>query len=119
MPLPTLPDIPLSYGSSVQEAHRKKDDKSIFGDGYSQREKDGLNTNMQEGSLSYKNISEEDGETLRVFFAGLGGVDAFQWQPWGQPAVLKWVTKGAFRIQPSGHLRVDCRVNIEQVFDLD
>ena len=119
MPGPTLPDIPLSYGSSVQEDYRVRDDNTVFGDGYSQRERDGLNTNMQQGSLSYRNISEEDAETLRVFFAGLGATDYFEWQPWGQPTVLKWITTGAFRMQPSGHLRLDCRIDIMQVFDLD
>jgi len=69
--------------------------------------------------LERKEITQAEGEELRLFFAGLGGVDPFQWQPWGQPAALKWVSTSTLRIQPSGFEVVDCRIDIKQVFDLD
>lgn len=61
-----------------------------YGDGYSQRVPDGLNTMLRSTTLTYSNRSTTEKEILRIFLENLGGVDNFDWQPEGEPVSSKW-----------------------------
>ena len=52
-----------------------------FGDGYSQRASDGINTNLATYSLQAGGLPASVGEDIDTFLSGLNGVDSFSWVP--------------------------------------
>jgi phage-related protein len=110
-----LPDIEMSYGTDMTEEYRVR--RIDFGDGYSQRGMDGLNTQRQEWRVSWNGIREADAEVLRLFFRGLAGVGVIEWTPFNQTDELKWTASG-FGSKPSGATTFDCGVTLTQEFDL-
>lgn len=110
-----LPDVLLGYGTNMTQDPRRK--RISFGDGYSQRAKDGLNNAPQVWNFTYDNIDDDKAEELRVFFEALGGVDVIEWKPLGQPDVLKW-TATNFQSTPSTWQKRTCTVTLTQEFDL-
>lgn len=61
-----------------------------FGDGYSQRVPDGLNTMLRSTTLTYTDRPTVEKETLRIFLEAQAGVTNFDWQPEGEPVSSKW-----------------------------
>lgn len=59
-----------------------------FGDGYSQRVADGINTIKKEWNLSFNNRSLADALAIKTFFADRKGVEAFSWTPTGEAAAV-------------------------------
>lgn len=110
-----LPSIEKSYGTQMQQSYRRK--RIQLGDGYSVRAVDGINSTPQAWKIMYDNVSKEEGEELRLFFEALKGVDIIEWQPYGQPDVLKWTADG-FTSQPSTFQKVNCTITLTQEFDL-
>jgi phage-related protein len=110
-----IPYLELSFGTDFTQDPRVK--RASFGDGYSQRKRDGINSTPQTWGLKWDNIPDATAETLRVFFAGLGGSDVLEWQPYGQPYLLKW-TATKFRGRPTGYQISSCSVQLDQEFDL-
>lgn len=110
-----IPLIELSYGTQLTQDYRRK--RISFGDGYTQRARDGLNSTPQQWSLTWDNIRNAQAELLRVFFQDLAGVDVIEWTPLNQPAELKWTATG-FQSQPSSFGRSTCSVTLTQEFDL-
>lgn len=110
-----LPDIDPSYGTDLTQKPERK--RLRYGDGYSQRKTDGINSNPQEWNVVWDNIPEADGETLRAFFEDQGGVEIVLWTPFGQAEELKF-SNDDFRLRPSGYGIVTCSVRLEQEFDL-
>lgn len=110
-----LPAIDLGYGTQMGQDYRRK--RITFGDGYTQRSRDGLNSAPQQWKFTWDNIPNADAETLRQFFEGLGGVDLVEWTPLGQGTELKWTATG-FESQPSSFGKSTCSVTLTQEFDL-
>ena len=55
---------------------------ATFGDGYTQRSADGINTLQQRyGSLRWDNVSLAEADAITDFFVARGGVEAFFWTP--------------------------------------
>ena len=52
-----------------------------FGDGYSQRAPDGLNTLMRKWRLQFTNRDQADCDAIEAFFEAQGGCLAFSWTP--------------------------------------
>lgn len=65
-----------SYGASLTKKPRII--LHQFGSGYQQRARDGLNTNLESWSLTFK-LSPEEGETAMNLLDEWGGVQNFQW----------------------------------------
>lgn len=110
-----IPLIELSYGTNMTQEYRRK--RIQFGDAYSQRARDGLNSTPQQWSLNWDNIRNPQAEILRTFFEGLAGVDLVEWRPLNQPLSLKWTATG-FQSQPTTFGRSTCSVTLTQEFDL-
>lgn len=69
------------YGAS---ANREPKAKVVqFGDGYSQRQADGINTNPETWNLQFSNRSTTEGNAIDTFLTDLGGVTSFTWTPPG------------------------------------
>lgn len=76
----TIPD------KSFQRSTNPRVLEAKFGDGYSQRVADGLNTIMESWGLSFQNRSMVDINTMRAFLESKKGVFSFTWDPPGQVA---------------------------------
>lgn len=78
MTFPTLAFRP-SYG--VSRAVTPVILQAVFGNGYVQRARDGINNIPEAWDVSYDDLEDDDANTLEAFFEGLGGVDPFTWDP--------------------------------------
>jgi phage-related protein len=65
-----------SYSSSLDTQTRRIEAK--FGDGYSQRQRDGLNSNNHTWKLSFENRSDREAKAIGNFIEDKGGVDSFE-----------------------------------------
>lgn len=111
-----LPDIELSYGTDLtveMAVYRMK-----YGDGNTQRAAAGVNSVLQKWRLVWEDVSEAEAEELREYFAGLKGVDTFEWTPFGQDTELKFITVSPFQSTPTKTNLRRCSIDAEQVFDL-
>lgn len=77
--MPSTFTFPPSYGSSVSRTPRIK--SLQFGDGYEQRQPDGINTVRDVWSLSFNNITTAESATIETFLNDLGGTQYFLWTP--------------------------------------
>ena len=111
----TLPASDLSYGTDMTEEYRIK--RVGFGDGYSQRAEDGLNTVRQQWRLNWDRIPDALAEELRVFFRDLKGTGIIEWTPYNQPDELKW-TANNFQSKPVAAMISSCSIVLTQEFDL-
>jgi phage-related protein len=64
-----------------------------FGDGYSQPTPKGLNHIRKSVSLKWDGLSYSQMRAIVGFFEGKQGCVPFKYQPYGEPAVLKWTCK--------------------------
>jgi phage-related protein len=112
-PLPYPDD--LTYGSSFKMDARV--DRVDFGDGYSERERDGINSVRQTWQLIWRGIDDAKAEALRVLFTLELGDGLLSWTPFNQPDELKWTANG-FASAPAGFDTHDCQVVLTQEFDL-
>jgi phage-related protein len=64
-----------SYSSALNTETRKIEAK--FGDGYSQRQRDGLNSNTYSWKLNFENRSDRESRAICNFIDDKGGVDSF------------------------------------------
>jgi len=85
----TFPSIAPSYGAS--KASRPNVKSVQFGDGYSQRLRYGLNTDLKSWTLTWQNISETDSDTIETFLEARGGAEHFDWSPIDETETYKWV----------------------------
>ncbi len=68
-----------NYGSAMQVIPRVLTAK--FGDGYSQRAADGLNTLLRKWTVLFNNRSQTDCDAIEAFLVAQGGCLAFNWTP--------------------------------------
>lgn len=64
-----------------------------FGDGYTQRAADGLNSLRREWSVSWTNLTTAQKNILIGFFESQLGYKAFLWTAPGDTAVRKWTAR--------------------------
>ncbi len=87
-----------------------------FGDGYSQRAGDGLNSVEDAFSLVWNALSEAEADTITDFFEARGGWEAFDWTPPGEVAARKFRCGEWTRDWDGAMRRVTA--NFAEVFDL-
>lgn len=107
--------LDLSYGTDMGQRYKVR--RVQFGDSYSQRARDGMNSTPQQWKLNWSKISDADAEMLRLFFERMAGVDVIEWKPYNQTDTLKW-TANDWSGQPSGWMVQDCSITLTQEFDL-
>jgi phage-related protein len=61
-----------------------------FGDGYSQRLRFGLNTDLKIWNLRF-DVSEPDADEIESFLEARGGAEHFDWSPPDDTATYKWI----------------------------
>ena len=65
--------------------------RTDFGDGYSQRARDGLNTAVIEWTLEWDNVTPDEADTMISFFNDKGGAESFFWTPPRDVTQSKWL----------------------------
>lgn len=86
-----MPDIGRQpdYGLSRAATYRKVE--AQFGDGYSMRMRDGINTTLRSWNVTWSVIDKDSADVLMSFFEQMGGVDSFYWimpDSWEQVTVI-------------------------------
>lgn len=74
MPVPNFYWVP---DSEPNEAIKQRVRRAQFGDGYSQRSRDGINSRTSSWSLSFTNRSQAEADAIIAFLDARGGVEAF------------------------------------------
>lgn len=90
--------------------------RTPFGDGYSQRVGDGLNTQRQEWSVEFVSDTTTI-NAIETFLEATGGYDSFDWTPPRQASALKFIYLNLTRSPMSS--RIDkLTATFRQEFDL-
>jgi phage-related protein len=92
--------------------------KIQYGNGYSQRARDGLNSTTQTFKLEWKTIKQSDFDYIYGFFKSLAGTDAFQYQVPGLDNVQRLYVSGEITYKSIAVGVYDLNVDIEECFDL-
>jgi|TARA_R100001463_G_scaffold92318_1_gene147073 phage-related protein len=85
----TFPSIDPNFGASKASQPNVRNVR--FGDGYSQRLRYGLNTDLKIWTLSWENISETDADTIEAFLEARAGAEHFDWSPPDETTTYKWI----------------------------
>ena len=117
MPLNTFePPRPPSVEAARQETTYRVL-RTDFGDGYSQRAADGLNSIQKEWTLEWANLTNEEADEIVNFFEGRLGADAFFWTPPKATVTQTWICTGHSRIEiDAEHSTVTAQLSL--VYDL-
>lgn len=67
--------------------------EATFGDGYSQRVPDGINTNLGKWNLQFRNINLATADTILAFLDARNGTEAFTWTPPGKGQSVSVICK--------------------------
>jgi len=110
-----LPAVAPSYGSNgVTEFGVLEAD---FGDGYSQRAADGLNSKKINWSLTWENRPDADIASLYDFLIDKLGYIAFLWTAPDESAERKWIARSLTKTPVASGFST-LRTEFEEVFDL-
>jgi len=89
MTTPTFPSsVQPDWGMNPKVKPRVN--RTDFGDGYTQRSSDGINTISLSVSLTWTNVTNAERDTLIDFFVAMGAITAFWWQKPGDTTPLLW-----------------------------
>lgn len=88
-----------------------------FGDGYSQRIPDGLNSIRYDYSLTFNNRSIPEANAIIQFFEGTFGAEYFLWTPPQETTQIKVIASDWSNTYESAISRT-VSVNFTQVFDI-
>jgi phage-related protein len=87
----TFPDYPAEYGGQGEVTPRVL--TCGFGDNYSQRTGDGLNTLDESWPLTFNGLKQAGFEEIRDFLEAHGGYIAFYWTIPRTTTPLKWIAR--------------------------
>lgn len=77
------------FGAQVQIKPRVR--AVTFGDGYQQRQSDGINTQPQVWTLQWQNRDNTEAAAIKSFLATRAGVEAFDWTPPNEVTAIRVV----------------------------
>ena len=112
----TLPAIPASYSSAGQTSFRVLD--APFGDGYSQRAADGLNSIPITWNVVWTSRPDADIATLYNFLIALLGYEKFQWTAPDESSPRDWICREPIVKTPVTAGYQTMKAVFEEVFDL-
>lgn len=79
--------------------------RNQYGDGYSQRTPDGINTFPRKATLRWNMLSYADAQAIEDFFVGLGGSAPFSYTLPGESTARKWTVVSWERSELDGQLQ--------------
>lgn len=115
MPLDVFAPV-LNPSTTSTRAVRARVNSAQFGDGYSQRSMDGLNTTPRTYNANWTGMASTDADTIEAFFAA-HTVTPFLWQPPLDTVQRKWIAGNWSRGYPGGD-SASLTATFVEVFDL-
>lgn len=109
-----------AYAPSPQSTSRADTPRVLraeFGDGYSQRARDGLNFSRRTVTLQWDALAAADADTIEAFFAERGGTEAFYYTLPLEATAYLWTAGEVRRGYVSADI-VSLSVPLTQEFDL-
>lgn len=91
--------------------------RSSFGDGYTQRAGDGINTRLRKFSVTWNLLSLSEIESIESFLEAREGHEAFFWTPPRETTPRKYICEGYDRGYTGG-IADSLTATFEEVFDL-
>lgn len=110
-----LDTYPPSYGSSEETDYNTLELR--FGDSYSQRTTDGINSEEDTKNLIWTDLALTEWQEIKEFFDGLAGVEPFEYALPGDAETKKWIAKKPRAVRKT-YNTVDAQVTIIRVYDL-
>lgn len=104
-----------SASTSLDEQPRVK--ATRFGDGYEEREPDGLNPITQKWDVVFRDVDDDIATDMVEYFRAAAGVDSFGWTPLWHTAEIKVVARSWRRTQSDTWGKSDITAVFEQVFE--
>lgn len=115
IPFPSTIKLPDFDGMTREVSHRVA--KNNFGDGYTQRVLDGLNTKKEIWQLRWKNIPTAEKDAIVNFLNERAGYQAFSWTAPGSGVSL-YYTCEKFSVSPVWVGYWSVSATFEQVYDI-
>ena len=88
-----MPTFTYAPDYSAQVSIKPRVRSIQFGDGYEQRQADGINTQPQRWNLTFANRSNTDTIAITGFLSARGAVEAFDWTPPDSTASIKVICR--------------------------
>ncbi len=110
------PDVTPSQNSTSKSTSASVN-KAQFGDGYSQRARDGLNSISRSVTLGWEYLTYDQASDLDDFFDAHGGDEAFLYQLSGDSVQRMW-TCASWKNGYAGGVAGSYSANLTEVFDL-
>ncbi len=115
-----VPDFPINalgptYGSKPQKEHRVL--SASFGDGYSQRVLDGLNTVIESWDMNWEVLTLSEKDVIVNFLDSMAGYKAFGYTMPGETVRKKWICK-KYSATPLARGIYSLTATFERVYDL-
>lgn len=76
-----MPTFTYAPDYSAQQQNKPRVKSMRFGDGYEQRQADGINTQPAVWNLTFANRTNTDTNSIHTFLSARGGFEAFDWVP--------------------------------------
>lgn len=111
--LPTTVKPIVSTNREVKTRHIEAN----FGDGYSQRAGDGINTIKDKWNVEWTALSQVNFDELNDFFEEKEGYKDFNWTPPGESTSKKFVCKN-WNVSHLGASLFNLSAQFDQVFDM-
>lgn len=115
MALETFTSLPPNYGAKAKREFRVL--RADFGDGYSQRAPDGLNSKKETWSLKWDYLDLTEYNTINNFLTARKGTEAFLWTPPYQTVARKFICSSFEASIPAYNL-YEITAEFEEVYDL-
>jgi len=112
--------LPLP-GLISQESSKNTKFRTImtqFGDGYSQRAPDGINSSVDEWSIVWASLDATDKNTIVSALEAVGGWDILTWTPNGEAVEKKFIVNEGFSMDILSGGVFNIQTKLVQVFDL-
>ena len=88
----TFPVTPARWSGSPG-AYEARVLRSQFGDGYTQRAADGINSIAVKWSMSWRNLTQTEKAAIQTFLETKAGATVFYWTPPRESTPLLWTCK--------------------------
>lgn len=114
-----MASLPTTLSPTIENTSRTYKPRVLindFGDGYSQRVADGINTINRTITVSYTGTATQI-SVYNDFFTNLSGASSFDWAPPNESTSLKWICK-EWSIRDLGPSVQQLDATFTQVFDL-
>jgi phage-related protein len=112
----TLPAFGFGPDSGVMMEEQPKVLHAQFGDGWTGRAPDGLNTHPLTTKPTWTNLTVAESDLLINFFRAKGGSESFYWTPPGEVSPRLFIATRWGRAIIPGSLR-SVQVDFQEVFD--